>query len=276
MDGTPGDGSWTSYFDSARFTAEAKNIKTKFDLIYINQKAVPDAWLPTIGDGTSYPVTDQNEQGAILYVSNKSIKNTQIDGYFIYKNDKRATFMVAGVPKTPGDNADIGTIGGKITGTPNANWQYSLEGAYQFGSKDDRILGVFERRDIAAYGGKGKITYLLKDDLNNQFTLSGEILSGDDPKTKDKDEMFDVLWGRWPRWSELYIYSYINETSGKIAQMNNLGRLGYTWTCAPAKGTNVSLTYNARMPWRPLRRARWRRLCSATAATSAVITCRRS
>jgi len=245
MDGTPGDGSWTTYFDSVRFTSEAKDIKTKFDVIYINQKAVPDEWLQTAGRATSYPVTDQNEEGAILYVSNKSIQNTQVDGYFVYKSDKRATFMVAGVPKTPGDNADIGTIGGKITGTPNANWQYSLEGAYQFGSKYDRISGVFARRDISAYGGKGKITYLLKDDMNNQFILSGEVLSGDDPKTTGKDEMFDVLWGRWPRWSELYIYSYINETSGKIAQMNNLGRLGYTWTLAPTKRTNVSLTYNA-------------------------------
>jgi len=245
MDGTPGDGSWTTFFDSARFTAEAKNIQTKFEVIYINQKALPDAWLPTAGSATSYPMSDQNEQGAILYVSNKSVKNTQIDGYFIYKNDKRATFMVAGVPKTPGDNADIGTVGGKITGTPDANWQYSIEGAYQFGSKYDRVSGVFERRDIAAYGGKAKITYSLKDDWNNQFILSGEILSGDDPNTKDKDEMFDVLWGRWPRWSELYIYSYINETSGKIAQMNNLGRLGYTWSFAPSKAANFSLTYNA-------------------------------
>jgi hypothetical protein len=245
MDGTPGDGSWTTHFDSARFTVEAKDIKTKFDLIYINQKAQPDAWLPTIGSSTSYPLTDQNEQGAILYVSNKSVKNTQLDGYFIYKNDKRATFMVAGVPKTPGDNADIGTIGGKITGTPAPNWQYSVEGAYQFGTKYDRIAGVFARRDIRAYGGKGKLTYLLKDSLNNQFSLAGEILSGDDPKTGGTDEMFDILWGRWPRWSELYIYSYIYETSGKIAQMNNLARLGYTWSFVPVKGTSLSLTYNA-------------------------------
>jgi hypothetical protein len=245
MDGTPGDGSWTTFFDSARFTAEAKGIKTKFDLIYINQKAVPDAWLPTLGRSTSYPLTDQDEQGAVLYVSNKSVQNTQLDGYFIYKNDRRQTFTVAGAKKTPGDNADIGTVGGKITGTPEENWQYSIEGAYQFGSKYDRISGVFARRDIRAYGGKAKLTYLFKDALNNQLSLVSEILSGDDPKTPNKDEMFDVLWGRWPRWSELYIYSYINETSGKIAQMNNLERVGLSWSVAPVKGTTFSFTYNA-------------------------------
>ena len=245
MDGTPGDGSWTTYFDSARFTMDAKNIKTKFDLIYINQRAQPDAWLPTLGSSTSYPLTDQNEQGAVLYASNKSLKNTQVDAYVIYKNDRRATFMVAGVAKTPGDNADIGTVGGKITGTPTANLQYSVEGAYQFGSKYDRISGVFARRDIEAYGGKAKLTYSLKDPLNNQLGLACEVLSGDDPNTKNKDEMFDILWGRWPRWSELYIYSYINETSGRIAQMNNLARIGPTWNFVPVKGTTFSLMYNA-------------------------------
>ena len=34
-----------------------------------------------------YPLTEQNEQGVVLYGSNKSLKNTQIDGYFIYKRD---------------------------------------------------------------------------------------------------------------------------------------------------------------------------------------------
>jgi len=245
MDGTPGDGSWTTCFDSARFTIEAKDIKTKFDLIYINQRAQPDAWLPTLGSSTSYPLTDQNEQGAVFYLSNKSLKDTQVDAYVIYKNDRRATFRVAGVLKTPGDNADIATVGGKITGTPTGNLQYSVEGAYQFGSKYDRISGVFARRDISAYGGKAKLTYSLKDSLNNQFGLACEVLSGDDPKTSDKDEMFDVLWGRWPRWSELYIYSYINETSGRIAQMNNIARFGPSWSFVPVKGTTFSLMYNA-------------------------------
>jgi hypothetical protein len=35
------------------------------------------------------------------------------------------------------------------------------------------------------------------------------------------------------------------ETAGKIAQLNNLLRLGTSWSFVPAKGTTVSLTYNA-------------------------------
>lgn len=254
-DGTPGDGSWTFFFDSVRLTYEAKAIKTKFDLIYIYQSPLPDDGLPTIGNqyyadspqfrGTDHPLTEQREQGVVLYASNKGIKNTTLDGYFIYKHDDKVTFTRRGLQTwMPGDNADIYTLGGKITGTPAEHWAYSLEGAYQFGEKEDRILGVTAERDIEAYGGKAKLTYLFKDKLNNQINLQGEFLSGDDPNT-DKDEMFDLLWGRWPRWSELYIYSYAGETSGKVAQMNNLFRFGPGWTIAPMKGMTFSAVYNA-------------------------------
>jgi hypothetical protein len=86
---------------------------------------------------------------------------------------------------------------------------------------------------------------LFKDPYNNQVSLQGEFLSGDDPNTKGTDEMFDVLWGRWPRWSELYVYSYINETSKKCGQMNNIIRFGPNWTVTPIKNTTFSATYNA-------------------------------
>ncbi len=245
MDGTPNDGSWTTYFDSIRLTVDAKSIRTKFDVIGLVEPMQPAEWLPTLGDSGSYPVTDQKEQGIILSAANKSLPGTEVDGYFIYKHDQQQTATVAGATRLSGDNADICTVGGKLTGTPAPHWLYSLEGAYQFGTKADRIAGIFARRDVRAYGGKAKLTYAFKDVRKNQLSLSGEVLSGDDPATPGTDEMFDVLWGRWPRWSELYIYSYIYETGGRIAQMNNLGRIGGEWSIAPVKGTTASLAYHA-------------------------------
>jgi hypothetical protein len=246
-DGTPADGSWTGFIDSARLGFDAAEIKTKFDLVYLYQSARPDAWIPTLGESgdkaAPYYLTEQNEQGVILYASNKSVKHTQIDGYFIYKHDDKEL--------ANGDNADIYTVGSKISGTPTPNWAYSIEGAYQFGSKQDPMVGAAyvttpnSWRTIDAWGANGKLTYLFKDDYDNQVSLIGEYLSGDDPRTKGTDEMFDVLWGRWPRWSELYIYSYIYETGRKIAQMNNILRFGPNWTCTPVKNTTFSATYNA-------------------------------
>jgi len=247
-DGTPDDGSWTLFLDSVRATFDSKPLKTKFDLVYIYQSARPDAWIPTVGESgdntpAPYVLTEQNEQGVIFYMSNKSVKNAQIDGYFIYKRDNKEV--------ANGDNANIFTIGSKVSGTPAPHWAYSAEGAYQLGDKQDSTVGAAyvnspnAWRDISAYGGQAKVTWLAKDSCDNQFSMVGEFLSGDDPKTKGTDEMFDVLWGRWPAWSEAYIYAYVNETSKKIAQMNNLMRFGPNWTVTPIKNTTFSASYNA-------------------------------
>jgi len=241
-DGTPADGSWSLFFDSVRATLEAPEIKTRIDLIGINQHARPDAWLPILGHLGPYSVVEQNEQGAILYVSNKSLPSVQVDGYFIYKKDEKVF--------AAGDNANLYTLGAKLGGTPSPHWQYSIEGAGQWGKKQDPMVrnpvnvGTLTR-DVCAWGGNARLTYLLKDPANNQLGLVAEYLSGDDPGTTGKDEMFDILWGRWPRFSELYITSYIMETGGKVAQLNNLLRLGGSWTTTPVKGTTFSVTYNA-------------------------------
>ena len=76
--------------------------------------------------------------------------------------------------------------------------------------------------------------------MKNQVSLVGEFLSGDDPNTKGKDEMFDVLWGRWPRWTELGTWDYAAETGRKYLQMNNLGRVGLNWNVTPVKGLNFN------------------------------------
>jgi hypothetical protein len=83
---------------------------------------------------------------------------------------------------------------------------------------------------------------LFKDKLNNQLTMSFEFLSGDNESTGN-DEMFDVLWGRWPRWSETGLYMYPAET--RVGQEANLIRFGPTWTLNPVKDLEFSASYYA-------------------------------
>lgn len=227
-DGTPLDGSRTFYLDAIRLTLDLKDQNTTIDAIGIKHHARNDAWLPPINALEKYQ-TDQNEHGAILYVSNKSIKNTQVDGYFMYKSDVAKTGR--------GDTADIYTLGAKITGNVTDHLRYSVEGAYQFG---DRTVPASQ--NISAFGVKNRLTYALKDSMNTQFRLCHEFLSGDDPATATF-ERFDLLWGRWPRWSELYIYSYINET--RVAQNDNVHRFGPGITLTPVKNLDFCADYNA-------------------------------
>jgi hypothetical protein len=261
-DGTPEDGSFTTFLDSARVTCDLKDQHTTIDAIGIVQYARPDAWLPTIGPSTSQGgnpepllLTDQNEKGAILWIANKSLPAANLDGYFIYKHDTRINDSPEA---TFGDNADIYTVGGRVSGLLEDHWKYSAEGAYQFGRKQDPELNgqtggpnplladsaqTTGFRNLSAFGVNSKLSYLFKDPMNNQLSLSFEFLSGDDPNTKT-DEMFDVLWGRWPRWSEMYnIYGYVQET--RVGQTANLYRFGPTWSLSPVKNLDFSASYFA-------------------------------
>jgi hypothetical protein len=249
-DGTPQDGSWTYFLDSARAAYELKDLNTKVEVMGLIQCAEDNAWLPTINP-QNYLLTDQNEKGAVFQVANSSIKAANLAGYFVYKNDRRINdfFVAPGQSAPPGDNADIYTLGARVNGMLDDHWGYWLVGAYQFGRKaDPRVqypadtAGSLDYRDLSAYGVNSRVSYLFKDELNNKLDLSFELLSGDDPGSGN-DEMFDSLWGRWPRWSEIGLYSYAAET--RIGQQANLIRLGPTWTVNPTKPMTFSASYYA-------------------------------
>ena len=240
-EGTPYDGSWTTYLDAGRLTYEMKEQHTTFEAIGIIQDGYDDGWLPTINSQNRIE-TEQNEKGAIFSVANTSVRAANVTSYFIYKHDNRLN----GVNGNSGDNADIYTAGGRLTGLLGDHWKYSAEGAYQFGRKQDANIKFpapsADYRTINAYGFNGKFTWLANDKLKNQLNVSLELLSGDDPSSKN-DEMFDVLWGRWPRWSEIGLYSYAAET--RIGQEANLIRVGPGWSFTPVKNLDFSAAYYA-------------------------------
>ena len=242
-DGTPFDGSWTYYLDSARFTYNFKEQHTTIEAIGIIQDAHDNGWLETLNADQYLFETEQNEKGAILWVANKSVKEANLDTYFIYKHDDAANDIPA---KYHPDNADIYTFGGRLTGLVGEHWKYSAEGAYQFGEKQDPSIQYPSRstafRDINAFAVNSKASYLFKDSFNNQVNLAYEFLTGDNPKTQD-DEMFDNLWGRWPRWSEIGLYSFAVET--RIGNEANLHRLGPGWNITPVKNMDFSANYFA-------------------------------
>lgn len=242
-DGTPFDGSWTYFLDAARLTYDFKDQHTTVDVIGILQDARDNGWLETINADQNLPESEQNEKGAILWVANKSLKPANLDGYFIYKQDRAANGIAQ---KFHPENADIYTLGARIGGQAGTNWKYSVEAAYQFGDRQDlsiRYPAVSrDYRNLSAFGLTSKLAYLFKDPLNNQLAFSYEFLSGDDPSSKT-DEAFDNLWGRYPRWSELGLYSYAAET--RIGNEANLHRFGPTWSFSPLKRMDFSASYFA-------------------------------
>ena len=85
-DGTPSDGGRTRFFDAARLTYDWPERETTIDLIYVENHGDSAAWLKPIND-QDVDLAEQDERGAILYLSDRSRGRTQIDAYFIFKND---------------------------------------------------------------------------------------------------------------------------------------------------------------------------------------------
>lgn len=240
-DGTPLDGSWTFFLDAIRLTYEMKDIKTKFDAMYIYQNAYGSEWLPTLNTGQNdmARLTESNEKGVGFFVSNKSLPKANLDAYFIYKQDQAKYAF--------GDFGNVYTLGGKVSGPVTEHFEYAAEGAYQFGNKEftgsnGGYTGAKSTDyELGAFGLNSRVTYLLKDPLKNRFRMSFEYLSGDDRGTPGRNEGFDILWGRYPRFSELFAPN-ASET-GRPGQFGNLIRFGPAWEITPMKNLDYHLEY---------------------------------
>ncbi len=245
LDGTPLDGSRTIFMDAARFTYMLDEKDTKVDLIYIDQASESDRWLEPISD-EDRALAKADERGAILYLTNKSFENTQLEGFFMYKNDNPVDVTFTEDPALPGlwsQKAEIYTFGAAIAGTEGEHWKYRAEGAMQTGNKTSNMPGmVGTEQDIWAFGVLTNLEYLFKDSANSSVHVGYEYASGDDPSTSD-NEQFDLLWAEWPRWSELFIYSYTFETS--IAESTNLHRANFGHKFNVNKQWQISLDYHA-------------------------------
>ncbi len=246
LDGTPIDGSRTIYLDSVRATYEAESIKTTLDLIYIDQYANTDRF-PLPLNGEIEDQTEQFETGAIAYLRNKSlIKDTDLDGYFIWKgNDPNYTpgnYRVNnGYPfPSPPDNGEVYAVGARIDSKAIPNWTLRAEAAGEWGDARN-YLGA-PRQDISAFGFNGRAMYNFNDPMANRLHFDLEYLSGDDPDTSN-NEAFDPLWGRWPQWSELYIYQW--PLDSRVGQATNLLRLNAGWMIKVHPTTELTLDYHA-------------------------------
>jgi hypothetical protein len=247
-DGTPYDGSTSVFFDAIRTTVDMKEIKTTADIIYIQNYATYNKWLPPedtrhaaqqIAQGnSSSEVIEQDEKGAILWLANKSIKATEIDGYFIYKHSD-AVFASA-------DDGDIYTLGSRAVHNFGEHWLAKAEGAMQFGNQKTlypKFSPAFgQQQKIWAGGATTSLTYLFNDKWNNQLATGYEFLSGDRAGSNGTNEAFNSVWGRWPQWSELMVYNFATEE--RIAQITNLHRIWYGWQADPTKKIQLQARYH--------------------------------
>lgn len=245
LDGTPFDGSRTIYFDALRATHAQGS--TTFDAILVNNNAKTTLSL----DGKREDQIEQDERGLILYARNKWSPATSLDAYYIYKDNDRSA---GGAPPrwynngvaagSFADNGHVNAIGARIESTLSDLWSLRAEGAYEWGRRATVAhTGATTDRDLRAFGINGRLTRQIGGEWKQRAHVGYEYLSGDDPNSPSRNEAFDPLWGRWPQWSELLIYTYAPET--RIGEITNLHRVNLGWVGQVHPTTQVSLDYHA-------------------------------
>ncbi len=215
LDGTPGDGSRTIYFDAVKATWKGFSNMT-LDLLGLYCFAEN----PLLINGEDINLTnltgqdvnmEADELGVGVYLRHEGLKgNWPFEAYYLFKQE--AEFTLVGGDKHP--SVEYSTLGVRIMPRFSERLTGNLEMAYQLGSSGDRDLSgyMLDAKVNMELGAVGR--------LQPRLSAGLYVLSGNDPATAD-DEAWRPPFARWPQNSELYIYAYAADRSS-VADWQNL------------------------------------------------------
>ncbi len=241
VDGTPGDGSRTYYFNAIKATVSIADGHS-VDIAYVSDPKT-DIYLPIIhpsyydkSSGGVYihhkrRLTGSNEQGFWIYGRHRITDKFNIEPYYIYKKEEAYDVIKESYVNTFGIRAvfkmDSFSLRGEIA---------TQDGKYKHG------------QDRSGIGGYSFAEYLIKNCPVTPALEVGYIyLSGDKRGTSNKDEGFNPVFSRAPQWNELLIYTFIPETAGKGGPIpgywTNLKALIANLKVKPLKDMTIKLSY---------------------------------
>ncbi len=241
LDGTPGDGSRTFYFNAIKASiniAQGHSV----DLVYVSNPTT-DIFLPSLHPAYydkkprgayidhKKRLSGSDERGFWIYGRNKILDILTIEPYYIYKKEKQSDVVAESYINTLGMRAVFKTGDFFIRG----------EIARQFGKYDNGK----KRRGVGGYAFLG---YDFKQLPATPSLEAGYVyLSGDKSDTAKKDEGFNPLFSRAPQWNELLIYTLIPETAGKGGPIpgywTNLKAFVAKLKLSPIKDLGITLSY---------------------------------
>jgi hypothetical protein len=242
MDGSPWDGSRSIYHDAAKLSLTAG--KTTVDFLAIDNTRIEDhlsvirgAELSDgklIGQSPDQKMNDGEEKAFGLYATTTVLPKTKLEAYAIRKTEEPKPWIDK---KGPTETLELNTLGARAQVALASRLSLTAEAAVQSGTQGSI--------DHKAFGGYGTLTFTVDPETKSAFSAGVLGLSGDDPKTAD-NEGWNPLFSRWPKWSELYIYSYLNETvrgSVRVAYWTNIWSPNLSYTTQLSKRTTLIANY---------------------------------
>lgn len=234
FDGTSGDGSRTAYFNAVDVTFGWK--RSKVELIGISDPA-KDWYLPVVNDKNKL-LQEWNESAVGLYYTGRDLPKTAIDGYVFWKSEKDDRRAVTNAQFQP--DRQLGIYGGRVVQQLPEGFSLTAEAAGEFGFERSKPGAAGENKDISAWGGYAYGKKVFSGAWKPSVQVGWIGMSGDDPATT-KIEGWDPLFSRWPKWSELYIYSQVPEKG--VAYWTNLSMWQAEILATPANYLSLRATY---------------------------------
>ena len=154
---------------------------------------------PVIPEDGRFDKDNQYDTFSGVYANSSKLPKTLLEAYFLSRNSTSQAAAAQPSPQFPQPSArDIYTVGGRLKNKPGdlGNWDYTLEGAYQFGDYRDNRLGVTTprlRQDAFMVDVQGGYTF---SNLWATPRLGAEYIyaSGDNNPTDGKHGTFDSLY----------------------------------------------------------------------------------
>lgn len=228
VDGTPGDGSRTFYFDAVRTLVKLSD-SWNVDFVYLTNHGKDDR-LP-VAHSTPQRTLDSNDNdGAIVYGRGKIGDSLTVEPYYIWKREAAIGTTIPALR--------LSTYGAHVV-YGFADWKFHGEIALQDGTYSDDT----DRSGLGGYAFIGKKYENLA--FKPSFDLGYIMLSGDDAATADKHEGWDPLWSRYPWMSELYSLTLATESPDRLpAYWSNLNMLRASFKFALPADSGLDLAYS--------------------------------
>jgi hypothetical protein len=229
FEGNPWDGSRSIYFNAVNLAYTWK--KSQLEVIGI-LNPYRDRFLPRIHD-KSRQLVEWDEQALGAYYTDKNHKDTTFEAYYFYKkevHDRRSPINAQFQP-----DRHINTAGSRVARKLKHDWDAAGEFALQWGAQHPST-------SLAGWAGYGYVKKSWKQAPWKPSLQGGYwAFSGDNPTSGSKNEGWDPLFSRWPKWSELYIYSQLRERG--VGYWTNEGMWQAEMQFAPTKLLGGRLTY---------------------------------
>lgn len=228
MDGTPGDGSRSFYFNAAKTTVRFGQAHS-VDFIYITNQPYENSF-PMMFSSPKRSLSAYSEEAVVAYGKVKPLEGLGLEPYYVWKAEYGSNPL------------RLNTVGMRYTYSVGSGWRGIItrgEYAHQFGSYDSGMKREADGGYIFA-GQKYDTIF-----LSPSWELGYTYLSGDKRNSPDKDGSWDPLFSRYPWLSELYSLSLAKESGGILAYWSNLqaARAVTKFMLTPVTALELSYTY---------------------------------